>query len=78
MLGRLSMTVDECIEAYENLGDKVFGHPRRLHIKNVLYPKDKYNHKNLEDVIKDIIKQRDPQGRARASFQQPNEDMCRT
>ena len=35
MLGRLSMTVDECIQAYENLADKVFGHPRRCHIRSV-------------------------------------------
>lgn len=35
MLGRLSMTVDECIQAYENLADRVFGHPRHFHIRKV-------------------------------------------
>ena len=78
MLGRLVMTVDECLEAYENLVDRVFGHPRILHIRNSLYPKDKYNEKMLEDVVRDIVRQRDPRGSSNAAFPQYNEDMCRT
>ena len=32
------MTVEECIQAYENLADRVFGHPRHLHIRKVSTP----------------------------------------
>ena len=32
MLGQLSMTVNECIEAYKDLANDVFGHPRLFHI----------------------------------------------
>lgn len=79
MLGRLSMNVEECIEAYEQLADRVFGHPRRFHIRKPPWvPRDKYNHKNLEDVIKEIVRRRSPSGLASTLFLQPNEDMCRT
>ena len=79
MLGRLSMDVEECIAAYEQLADRVFGHPRRFHIRKPPWiPRDKYNHKNLEDVLKDIVKLKSHSGKANASFRQPNEDMCRT
>lgn len=35
MLGRLSMNVEECLEAYETLSLKAFGKPRRLHFEIV-------------------------------------------
>ncbi len=76
MLGRLSMTVDECLETYEALAGRVFGHPRRFHLRKCLWPKDKYNYKKLEQVIKDIVRERDSS--ANANFPQQNEDMCRT
>lgn len=76
MLGRLAMTVDECLEAYETLAGRVFGHPRLLHIKNSLWPKDKYDGKVLEGVIEDIVRQRE--GSSSTAFPQRNEDMCRT
>lgn len=79
MLGRLRMTVDECLEAYENLADQVFGHPRHFHIrKPPWYPRDKYDHRRLEKVIKDIVKERSPSDHNSTEFRQPNEDMCRT
>ena len=70
------MTVDECIEAYESLAGTVFGHPRRFHMRNCLWPKDKYNGRVLEEVIEEIVEQRE--GRKSAAFPQANEDMCRT
>lgn len=79
MLGRLHMTVDECLDAYENLADHVFGHPRQFHIRKPPWiPQDKYDHLRLEKVIKDIVKQRSPKGHNSTEFRQPNEDMCRT
>jgi len=70
------MTVDECLQAYETLAGRVFGHPRLLHIRNSLWPKDKYDDKVLESVIEEIVRQRE--GSTRAAFPQRNEDMCRT
>ena len=79
MLGRLSMGVEECIEAYEQLADQVFGHPRRFHIRKPPWvPRDKYNHKLLEAVIKEIVQRRSPSGLTNTPFLQPNEEMCRT
>ena len=79
MLGRLQMTVDECLEAYENLADDVFGHPRRLHIRKPPWiPRNKYNHRRLEEAIKDIVKERSRSRHSSTEFRQPNEDMCRT
>ncbi len=76
MLGRLSMTVDECLETYKNFAGEVFGHPRLLHIRNSLWPKDKYNGTNLENIIEKVVKQRE--GSRSASFLQKNENTCRT
>ena len=79
MLGRLHMTVEECLEAYEFLADHVFGHPRHLHIRSPRwFPRDKYDHGRLEEVIKDIVSQRSPTGHNSTEFRQPNESMCRT
>lgn len=79
MLGRLSMNVEECIEAYEQLADRVSGHPRRFHIRKPPWvPRDKYNRKNLENVIKEIVRRRSGAGLVHTLFLQPNEDMCRT
>ena len=79
MLGRLLMNVDECLEAYENLADHVFGHPRRWHIRRPPWiPRDKYDHRRLEKVIKDIVKERSPKAHSSTEFRQPCEDMCRT
>ena len=61
MLGRLRMNIDDCISDYETLGGKVFGHSRWVHVRSLLwYPRDKYNHKNVENVIKDVVDHRVP------------------
>ena len=73
------MTVDECLEAYQELADLVFGHPRRLHIRKPPFiPRDKYDHKRLEKAIKEIVKQRNPDGTGNTMFTQQNPEMCRT
>lgn len=73
------MTVDECLEAYENLADSVFGRSRHFHIRRPPWvPRDKYDHRLLEDVIKGIVRQKNPSSSADMSFPQYNSDMCRT
>ena len=79
MLGRLLMTVDECCRAYRDLADNIFGHPRHIHMKNTLVVRRaKYTHKNLERIIKKIVKEKDPSEDCNARFTQPCLDMCRT
>ncbi|KAG8532208.1 uncharacterized protein KY384_003849 [Bacidia gigantensis] len=63
MLGRLRMSVDECIEEYRALGDEVFGKRRIFHLRSIppiWLPREKYNHKNLEAVIQDLVKRKVP------------------
>jgi len=80
MLGRLAMSVDECIEAFESLSANIFGHPRWLHAKNTAYilPIWKHNPERLEYAIKKIVERYDHLGPFRGALKQPNEDMCRT
>lgn len=79
MLGRLLMTVDECLRAYENLADSIFGHPRHVHMRNTLIVRrPKYRHKNLERAIKEIIGENHPSRDCDAVFSQGFSDMCRT
>jgi len=53
MLGRLRMSIGECLEQYCLVGDKLFGH------KNTGFPlRTKYGHKPLEEAVQDIVRQR--------------------
>ncbi|OTB05864.1 hypothetical protein M426DRAFT_21595 [Hypoxylon sp. CI-4A] len=65
MLGRLRMTVEDCIDEYTNLAGDVFGHPRHLHDLNTygLIKRCKYDTERLEQVIKDVIVRRVENGR---------------
>ena len=74
MLGRFAMTVDECIERYEELIPLIFAKPRRLHFRNSLLPRYKYDAKALETAIKGIVESRS--GRSGTILKQPNENMC--
>ena len=80
MLGRLSMTVDECLEGYGIPSERIFGHARWFHCRSISFfnPGDKYDPKNLEKVICGVIRQRDPDERSSTELKQLNEDMCRT
>lgn len=63
------MNVDDCIAEYETLGKKVFGRPRIGHIRSFLWwPRDKYDHRHLEDVIEDVVRRRLPTKAASATF----------
>jgi hypothetical protein len=52
MLGRLRMTVAQCLEIYRHVGDDLFGHRR-----NVLPLATKYHHKPLEKAVQRIVKE---------------------
>ncbi|KAF2272115.1 FabD/lysophospholipase-like protein [Westerdykella ornata] len=52
MLGRLRMTVPQCLEIYRQVGNDLFGHRR-----NVLPLATKYRHKPLEKAVQRIVKE---------------------
>ncbi|KAI0550528.1 acyl transferase/acyl hydrolase/lysophospholipase [Xylaria curta] len=54
MLGRLGMTVDECIRAYENVGRAAFTPKRRLPL--IAPPKGAFSAKALEAAVKKVVK----------------------
>lgn len=52
MLGRLRMTVPQCLEIYRDVGDNLFGKRR-----NMLPLATKYHHKPLEKAVQRIVKE---------------------
>ncbi|KAH7060397.1 acyl transferase/acyl hydrolase/lysophospholipase [Macrophomina phaseolina] len=51
MLGRLRMSVPQCLELYRQVGDNLFGKRR-----SVLPLTTKYHHKPLESAVKEIVR----------------------
>ncbi|KAK5277135.1 hypothetical protein LTR16_010193, partial [Cryomyces antarcticus] len=51
MLGRLRMTVRDCLTIYRQVGEDLFGHKR-----NVVPLATKYHHKPLEKAVQNIVK----------------------
>jgi hypothetical protein len=84
MLGRLRMTVDQCIDEYETLAGEVFGNPRKLHLRTCgpFVPREKYNHHALEKFVKSVTKKRvvpqDPNDIPRPLLFDSPEDLCKT
>ena len=82
MLGRLRMNIDDCISEYEALGGKVFAKSRWFHFRSIpplWWPREKYNHKVLEQVIQTLVDRRVPKiagypGGKTFAF---DEDRCR-
>jgi hypothetical protein len=52
MLSRLRMSVNECIKAYLELSENVFGNPQ-----NIIY-REKLNSNALEQAIKVVVKKK--------------------
>ncbi|KAF5379699.1 hypothetical protein D9615_005735 [Tricholomella constricta] len=58
MLGRLQMTIPECIEAYINMASKIFSATPEEKSANFKKTGVYYKKDNLEKVLKDIIRQK--------------------
>ncbi|KAK4944682.1 hypothetical protein LTR10_015852 [Elasticomyces elasticus] len=59
MLGRLRMTVPDCLAEYKNLGGEVFGKPRTFTQLNIPFIKrSKYSSKTLRAVFEDVARRR--------------------
>ncbi|KAL1310761.1 hypothetical protein AAFC00_001013 [Neodothiora populina] len=50
MLGRLRMRIEECLQAYQMVGDRLFGHRR-----SVIPMATKYKHEPLEKAVQEIV-----------------------
>ncbi|KAI1737753.1 acyl transferase/acyl hydrolase/lysophospholipase [Xylaria scruposa] len=76
MLGRLGMTVDECIRAYENVGRAAFTPKRRL--PSIAPPKGAFSAKALEAAVKKVVKDNctEPQCATRRSQGRATVDTC--
>jgi hypothetical protein len=79
MLGRLRMSVDQCIESYSNMAARIFSFPR-FQLKG--WPRSKYDSTRLEREIKQLVATRlDREGhnvrKAWELFPSPD-DLCRT
>ena len=60
MLGRLQMTVEECIEGFLNLATEVYGKSRFSSVRTLLLKNgEKYDHRRLEAAIKDMVRRKD-------------------
>ncbi|KAK8042944.1 FabD/lysophospholipase-like protein [Apiospora phragmitis] len=56
MLGRLRMSVQQALDSYEKFGNRVFGKPRRSHLRSLLwYPRSKYSTLNVESAFIKLI-----------------------
>ena len=78
MLSRLRMSVDQCLDEFQNLIDIVWGPRRTFSIRTApFYPREKYDYKMLERGLKDMVGRRLPDGNGDAAFRQQNEDACR-
>lgn len=82
MLGRLRMTVLDCIKEYESLGGKIFGKPRfltELHFP-IITTRAKYDATKLKDIFEDVTRRRDQLTKeVHRNTKFPSErDLCRT
>lgn len=75
MLSRFRMTVDDCIEEYKTLGERIFGHPRPLAKGAILW--HKFSAKTFEEVIRDVTARHSSCGEF-APIYPSDEDLCRT
>jgi hypothetical protein len=57
MLGRLHMTIDQCIEAYERLASQIFGDGALQKTADMITNGARYSASALESAIKEIVKQ---------------------
>lgn len=86
MLGRLKMTVDECMEAFKDYGDDVFRHPRVTHLRNELglgwlfgLRRSKYGHKSSITAIQKAVQDSEPDSGAwKHTTFAALEDHCKT
>ena len=84
MLGRLRMSVRDCIDTYKLFGGRVFGKPHLLNARNTLgiVKRPKYDASKLENVCREISNRRDEINERRQNGLAPDlrlrKGMCKT
>lgn len=59
MLGRLRMTVDDCLREYERLSHRIFGSPRHFTtLRYYFIDRNKYDIEPVEAVFQDVSNRR--------------------
>ncbi len=58
MLSRFRMSVAECIQQYQVVGEKIFENRRKLSVLG--YPRDKHSKRPLINAIKKLTRERSP------------------
>jgi hypothetical protein len=53
MLGRLKLTVDQCLDEYRTLVEAMFAYPREAHVWNK--PESKFDYRNVENVMDQVV-----------------------
>jgi len=56
------MTVGDCIKEYEEMGEKIFGHPRPPGPATVLMPWHKFDADNLKRAITNVMDRHNEDG----------------
>jgi hypothetical protein len=78
MLGRLRMSVDECLKDYADFAQKVFGRPRwaSYRFSPLFWFCAKYSGDRLRDVVKQVVEDHICEGEGYMFAM--NKEMCRT
>jgi hypothetical protein len=70
MLGRFRMTVQDCLNEYENMSHKIFGSPRLISQRNIgIVPWPKYNSSAMKKAFKEVTNRRSEQRQQHQQFQ---------
>jgi hypothetical protein len=81
MLGRLRMSVEDCMQEYEKLSGDIFGHPRWTSVRGPIpWPRDKYDGETIQRAVEDVINRRMSPAERKAgagNFNSPP-GLCRT
>lgn len=82
MLGRLRMTTDDCIEAYEVFGEKIFGQGRIFSQRGPFWVwwRAKYDATRLQEAVEEIVSKNLPQVQRRlgAGIFSYSQHLCKT
>jgi len=81
MLGRLRMSVEDCMSEYEKLSGDIFGHPRWASVRGPIpWLRDKYDGKTIQRAVEDVMNRRMSPAERRfgtGNFSSPP-GLCRT
>ena len=83
MLGRLQMTVDDCVTSFIEFGDGTFARPRLLHNYTfLLFGHSKYGEGTIHKIIQKVIDDFAPRNNKTSKGQQHTfaalDDKCKT